>query len=232
MNDVIINSFVAGAAQTLIGHPFDTIKTYKQINPSKKINILALNLIKNNGLLYLYRGFLPPLIGGCIQNSFMFSTENYLQKICKNNYISGFFAGGITSLIVSPSELFKTKLQVDKNLSVKKIFKNTNFYRGLELTAVRDSIGFSIYFGTYNYLQSKYDYPLLNGGIIGVLSWIYSYPIDVLKTKHQISSSSLKNTIFNTSFKQLTSGMSIMLVRAFFVNAGIFYIFENLKNHK
>ena len=28
MTDVIINSFVAGAAQTLIGHPFDTIKTY------------------------------------------------------------------------------------------------------------------------------------------------------------------------------------------------------------
>ena len=73
---------------------------------------------------------------------------------------------------------------------------------------------------------------MINGGVVGVFSWIYSYPIDVLKTKHQISSSSLKNTIFNTSFKQLTSGMSIMLVKAFFVNAGIFYIFENLKNHK
>jgi len=232
MNDVIINSFVAGAAQTLIGHPFDTIKTYKQINPLKKINVLALNLIKKNSLFYLYRGFIPPLAGGCIQNSFMFSTESYLQKICKNNYISGFFAGGITSLIVSPSELFKTKLQVDKKLSVKKIFKNTKFYRGLELTAIRDSIGFSIYFGTYNYLQTIYDYPLINGGIVGVFSWIYSYPIDVLKTKHQLSNSSLKNTLINTKFKELTSGMSIMLVRAFFVNAGIFYIFENLKNYK
>ena len=25
------NSFIAGVAQTIIGHPFDTIKTYKQI---------------------------------------------------------------------------------------------------------------------------------------------------------------------------------------------------------
>jgi solute carrier family 25 carnitine/acylcarnitine transporter 20/29 len=229
MTDVIINSFVAGAAQTLIGHPFDTIKTYKQINPTMNINIIIKNLIKNNGIFYLYRGFIPPLIGGCMQNSFMFSTENYIQNICNNNhYWSGFLAGGITTLVVSPSELFKTKLQVDKKISVKQIFKNTKFYRGLELTILRDAIGFSIYFGTYNYLQSKYNNPLVNGGITGVLSWIYSYPIDVIKTKHQISSHRLKNTLNSIKFNHLTSGMSIMLTRAFFVNAGIFYIFETL----
>ena len=230
MTDVIINSFVAGAAQTLIGHPFDTIKTYKQINPKMNVNIITKNLVKNNSLFYLYRGFFPPLLGGCMQNSFMFSTENYFQSICNNNhYLSGFLAGGITTLVVSPSELFKTKLQVDKKLSVKQIFKNTKFYRGLELTILRDSIGFSIYFGTYNYLQSKYNNPLINGGLTGVLSWIYSYPIDVIKTKHQISSHILKNTLTAIKFNHLTSGMSIMLTRAFFVNAGIFYIFEALK---
>ena len=123
MTDVIINSFVAGAAQILIGHPFDTIKTYKQINPKMNISFVTRNLVKNNSLFYLYRGFLPPLIGGCIQNSFLFSTENYFQNICNNNhYLSGFLAGSITTLIISPSELLKTKLQVDKKLSAKYIF--------------------------------------------------------------------------------------------------------------
>lgn len=230
MTEVITNSFIAGIAQTLIGHPFDTIKTYKQINPTMNINSVTNNLVKNNGLFYLYRGFIPPLIGGCLQNSFIFSTENYLQSMCNNNhYLSGLLTGSITSLIISPSELFKTKLQLDKKLFVKQIFKNTKFYRGLELTILRDSIGFSIYFGIYNYLQSKYNNPLINGGITGVLSWIYSYPIDVIKTKHQISSDRLKNTLNSIKFNHLTSGMSIMLTRAFFVNAGIFYIFEALK---
>ena len=113
-------------------------------------------------------------------------------------------------------------------MTVKQIFKNTKFYRGLELTILRDSIGFSIYFGTYNYLQSQFNNPLINGGITGVLSWIYSYPIDVIKTKHQISRHILKNTLNSIKLNQLTSGMSIMLTRAFFVNAGIFYIFESL----
>ena len=35
MNNVFIDSFLAGITQTLIGHPFDTIKTIKQMNPNK-----------------------------------------------------------------------------------------------------------------------------------------------------------------------------------------------------
>ena len=80
-------------------------------------------------------------------------------------------------------------------------------------------------------MQSKYNNPLINGGITGVLSWIYSYPIDVIKTKHQITRHRLKKTLNMIKFNHLTSGMSIMLTRAFFVNAGIFYIFEALKGN-
>ena len=233
MNEVIINSFIAGTAQSFIGHPFDTIKTYKQISPSKNINFLARNLIKRNGIFYLYRGFFPSLLGGCMQNSLIFSTENYFKNLCNNNsYVSGFLSGTLTSLIISPSELVKTRMQINKRQTVYEILKNTRITRGLWLTFLRDSFGFSVYFGTYNYFQNKYDNPLINGGISGVLSWIYTYPLDVLKTKHQISNNTLKSVIKNSTFKQLTSGMSIMLVRSFFVNAGIFYIFENLKNHK
>ena len=35
MYDIINSSFIAGTAQTLIGHPFDTIKTYKQIEGNR-----------------------------------------------------------------------------------------------------------------------------------------------------------------------------------------------------
>ncbi len=230
MNDIFINSFIAGGAQTLLGHPFDTIKTYKQVNYNIKTFNIIKNIIGDKGLSYLYRGFLPPLIGGCIQNSILFSTENNFQKITNNNYyLSGFLAGSLTSLVVSPAELIKANMQINEKISINEIIKEKNLLRGLGLTMIRDSIGFGIYFGTFNYLQNKNNNPLINGGITGVLSWIYSYPIDVIKTKYQISNDSLNYIIKNNNMKMLISGMPIMLIRAFFVNAGIFYIYENLK---
>jgi hypothetical protein len=231
MTEVFYNSFIAGISQTVFGHPFDTIKTLKQIDNNRNSLSIIKNLVKKNGLFYLYRGFFPPLVGGCLQNGFIFSTEHYISKyITKNAVCSGFIVGGLTTIIVSPVELLKCKLQVNKKESIKNIIlqNNYNIFKGCQITFLRDSIGYSIYFGTYKYLQKKYDNPLLNGGIAGTLSWIYSYPIDVVKTKYQISDNSLIKIIKKETIKSLVSGMNIMLLRAFIVNAGIFYVFESL----
>lgn len=232
MDGVFFNSFIAGVAQTIIGHPFDTVKTYKQVYFKKPTIDITKELISKNGISYLYRGFLPPLLGGCIQNGLMFSSESSLRELCNgNNFYSGFLTGCFTSFVISPSELIKTKLQIDKSLSVLSVIKKSNLSRGIGLTMLRDSFGFSIYFGTYYNLQNKNNNPLLNGGITGVLSWIYSYPIDVIKTKYQISSNStLKEIIKQNNIKTLTSGLNIMLIRSFIVNASIFYIFDTLTN--
>ena len=230
MYDIINSSFIAGIAQTIIGHPFDTIKTYKQIEYKKSTINITRNIIKKNGILYLYRGSLAPLISGCKQNCLIFSSEHYINSLVNNNKVlSGFISGSITSLIISPAELIKSKLQINKNESIKNIIKDNNIFRGLTLTILRDSIGFSIYFTSYDYLQYFNDNPFLNGGISGVLSWIYSYPIDVVKTKYQIYKKPLNIILQNQTKKKLLAGINIMLTRAFFVNAGIFYIFELIK---
>lgn len=238
MSDVVINGFLAGISQTVLGHPFDTIKTRKQMYPYIKINNIAKNIIKKEGIRSFYKGYLPPLLGGCIQNSFIFSTEHYFNNYFQKKYITGFFAGGITSFILSPFELIKCRMQInqDKKLSLKETIyllkkNNVKLSRGTGLTFLRDSIGFSLYFSIYNSMQEYNNNPLINGGFAGVVSWIYSYPIDVLKTKYQLSNQeSLNYIIKSTKFKHLTSGMWLMLVRSFIVNAGIFYIFENLSN--
>ena len=232
MNEVFLNSSIAGISQTVIGHPFDTLKTLKQLYNNKSV-FSILQYIKNkNGINYLYRGYIPPLIGGCIQNSIIFSSEYYINKKMnnKNNIYPGIIAGSLTSFIISPFELVKCKLQVNNNLTLKEVLLNNkkNMYRGLYLTMLRDSIGFGIYFSSYRYLQEKYNNPLINGGISGILSWIYSYPVDVIKTKYQISNVSIKRILKQQNIKTLTAGLNIMILRAFFVNAGIFYIFEKL----
>ena len=61
-----------------------------------------------------------------------------------------------------------------------------------------------------------------------MLSWTYSYPFDTLKTKYQTTNMKLKEIIKQTKFKDSLKGINIMLMRAFVVNAGIFYIFEKL----
>ena len=236
MNDVFLNSYIAGISQTIIGHPFDTLKTLKQVYNNKSVfNILQ--YIKNkNGINYLYRGYIPPLIGGCLQNSIIFSSEYYINNKInnennnKNNIYPGVLAGSFTSIIISPFELIKCKLQVNNKLSLKEVVLDNkkNLFRGLGLTMLRDSIGYGIYFSSYRYLQEKYNNPLINGGISGILSWIYSYPVDVIKTKYQISNESIKSIIKQQNIKTLTAGLNIMIFRAFFVNAGIFYIFEKL----
>ena len=106
---------------------------------------------------------------------------------------------------------------------------NNNLFRGVFLTILRDSIGFSIYFSSYQFLQNSYDNPFLNGGVSGVLSWVYSYPIDVIKTKYTIYDKPLLSIIKNQNKQKLLSGINIMLIRAFFVNGGIFCIFEKMK---
>ena len=241
MKNISYASFIAGSAQTLFGHPFDTLKTFKQVNPNLSLNQVYKNHIKKNGgLKYLYRGSISPFIGGCLQNCFIFSTEHitnkWIEKIngnqnpILNSFYSGFLAGGFTSLIISPTELIKCQQQVNPLIKTKEIIKTTPIFRGFNLTFLRDSIGFGIYFSSYQYLQNENNNPLLNGGIAGVLSWSYSYPTDVIKTQYQINPKiTIKEILKKTKLNNYKAGLGIMLARAFVVNAAIFYTFELLK---
>ena len=227
MNEVVINSFLAGALQTFIGHPFDTVKTLKQTNINLSYNQIRNNIL-SKGYGKFYSGYIPMLLGGCVQNSSMFSIEYYIKRNIKgdNDFLSGFLAGSIGSLFLSPCELIKCRLQTN---SINK-FKLSNIFRGLHLTFLRDSIGLGIYFSSYRFLKEKNDNALINGGLAGAMSWVYSYPIDTVKTVYQLNNNlKVKDIIIKYKYN-LLKGFDIILVRSFLVNAGIFYVYEYLGN--
>ena len=216
--DDVYNGFVAGSAQTIIGHPFDTIKTRIQMGMGYK-------------LIGLYRGFFPPLVGGCVQNSFLFGTEKHFERKMPNGFCAGFISGGLSTLLISPAEYIKCNMQKNRNLRVMDVVRGGNMMRGFWLTFMRDSVGFGIYFSLYEYLQRRRDNPLVNGGIAGVGSWLYSYPIDTVKTIQQVEGRDVLGILRGMDMRGLCGGMRWMLGRAFMVNAGIFYIFEKMKKN-
>lgn len=209
--------FIVGSTQTVIGHPFDTIKTKLQTN--QKINPLK-----------LYRGVTFPLFSSSIINSIMFGSYDYFNEN-NNNFTSGFLSGLLISPIVTPVDKLKIEFQINSNIRMKNI-KYSNIYKGLHITCLRESFSTGIYFSTYDFLKkSEYIKGNINilfaGGVSGIFSWLFTYPFDVIKTR--IQSGECRN--FYDSYKcgNLFKGLQICLFRSFIVNSIGFFIYEKIK---
>lgn len=132
---------IAGASGVVIGHPFDTLKVFYQINPSKT----TFNL----NIRTLYRGILPPLLtSGSIQSINFTLYEYFKSKIVCLNYGSGvtmFIAasssGAMMSIITAPLGMIKIRQQTSRFSQrmpsipavVRTIYSTsgiTGFYRG------------------------------------------------------------------------------------------------------
>ena len=205
---------MVGLVQTGIGHPLDTLKT----NYQNKIN---LNLRKNK-LKILYRGVRYPMLASVITNGCLFSSNEYFFDKLNNNYYSGFMTGLICSPLINGFETMKVQHRInEKSLLSKNKLKILKL--GISATLIRESIGGSLYFGTYNYLRKDYN-SFASGSIAGVVSWLFTYPLDVIKTR--IQSGDSKNWKNAISKGGLSNGLTICLIRSFIVNGTSFYLYD------
>lgn len=134
--------------------------------------------------------------------------------------IGGLCTGALQSLMLSPVELVKIRIQLqDKShaelhqpdchrgpVSVAKSIIRTEglrgIYRGFSITVLRDAPSHGFYFWTYEYIreqlhpgcrkkgQESLQTMLVAGGLAGVASWVCCYPLDVIKTRLQAQTSS------------------------------------------
>lgn len=217
---------IAGIVQVLLGQPFDIIKVRMQTSSIATSPFqIAKDLLKNEGALAFYNGTLSPLIGISICVAVQFgsneSAKNYLMKQNLNKYnsstlyikdyvLAGIFAGFMNSLVISPVELFRIKMQVQNSTTAnaytgtvdcaKKIFQQYGIkgvYQGYSATLFREAPAYAVYFGVYESLMAKSEkkynkrnnIPLLNvmsyGAISGVLLWLATFPNDVIKSRMQ-----------------------------------------------
>ena len=137
---------IAGANGTIVGHPFDTLKTRFQVGKLLTGSKMDLNLVQQ-----LYRGIMPPLLtSGAIQSVNFFLYENFRKRLqSKANgkpivegdiaaiFVAGTMSGSVISLVSNPISMVKIRQQIVAADSIRKCVHDiytttglTGFYRG------------------------------------------------------------------------------------------------------
>ena len=201
---------IAGICQTIIGHPFDTAKVLIQ----NKMNW------KNLSPKEYFRGWKYPLFSGIAYNILIFPIYHQVNQKTNSPFFAGGFAGIIASPLMYTFDVGKILRQTNQPINNIKQFIQT---KGIYSTIARESLSTSIYFGSYKTFRDYQLSPIVSGGLAGLSSWTFTYPIDVIRSR-QIS----QNISFMKGYhqKHLWKGFGMCALRAIIVNACVFHSFE------
>ncbi|KAL2462684.1 Mitochondrial arginine transporter BAC2 [Forsythia ovata] len=183
--------FVAGAfggtAGVVAGYPLVTLRIRQQQHAS---NCSAISILRgvfaSEGSFALYRGMAAPLASVAFQNAIAFKTYAILSQAFDTNFqtnnhpsytgaaLGGIGTGVIQSILISPVELVKIRLQLQSNNTHEKNKQSGNYkgsadiagsiirtegwrgiYRGFTITVLRDAPSYGIYFWTYEFMREN-----------------------------------------------------------------------------
>lgn len=214
---------IGGIAQVLVGQPFDTTKVRLQSDASGKYSgplDVVKKLVKEEGPRAFYKGTLTPLVGVGACVSIQFAVNEYMKRSVfdinkgltgPQYYTSGVVAGVANSILASPIEHVRSRLQTQIAGSlgplqmIKKIYSTAGFAHGIMKgflpTAIREGHGMGMYFLTFEYLVKRditrnsierKEVPglrlCLYGAMSGYAMWLSVYPIDFIKSRIQTDS--------------------------------------------
>lgn len=268
INELIAGS-VAGAAQVIVGQPLDTIKTRAQIAPKgmfKGPMDVLFRTVRNEGVLGLYKGMASPLMGIAAVNSLLFTAYNVSKRVISpfpdlsiaQIAAAGSMAGAANSVLASPVELFKIRMQgqygdaSDRKLS--RVFRDTwkahgfrhGVMRGFWATVAREIPAYGAFYAGFEFAKRRFQqeygkevpvWALLSSGSFGGISyWLACYPLDVVKSRVQLSDKPLRGLWYITDeiaavvreggARALFKGLSPSLLRSIPAAAATFASFE------
>lgn len=181
---------LGGCAGVLVGHPFDTVKVRLQTqDPNRMIYRGTFHcittIVRKESAAGLFKGISSPMAGLAAVNAVVFGTHGNILRASpypnslSTHFLAGSTAGFVQSLITSPMELAKTRMQLQGQVIPKPeipywkkplhIYRNPldclikvfhlegtrGIFRGLGCTVMRDSPAFGVYFSGYEYLTQK-----------------------------------------------------------------------------
>lgn len=210
MNDYLCGA-ISGFSQTIVGHPFDTLKILKQTNKPININIKS-----------LFAGIKYPLFSSSLICSFQFGIYEYYLKKDNNSFYSGFLSGLIISPLCFLWDIGKIKNQTNQTFFIKNILQE----KGLFMTSARDSIALSIYFGTFEKVKENNISSFTGGAIAGVTNWTITYPLDVIRSRQIANKIDIIDAI---KIKNYWRGYTSCMIRAMLVNSVGLSIYDYVK---
>lgn len=253
-----------------------------QINGIKYKNGLqcTASILRNEGVKGLYRGATSSFVGMAVESSIFFGlyshTKLWLQGGIQSDKpqlyaiaSAGALSGATISFVLCPTELVKCRMQVQgsESLNTKHItYKSpldcalrtvkaeglSGIFRGGVATLLRESIGNSFFFTTYEYVRyhmrsrlkdglvgpsylTDIGVGILSGGLSGITFWCATLPLDVAKTMIQTSQNKnstrnpfemLKLIYRGTGLRGCYAGLGPTVARAFPANAAAIVTWE------
>ena len=151
-----------------------------------------------------------PIAGAMVINATLFGVESNVRKKLNfenplmNSAVAGAAGGFATAFILNPTEAVKIQMQKE-NCTYRSTLACTrdliarhglrSLSHGFSLTAFRETPACAVYIASYEMMTGENSgnkasllQLLIAGGIAGCLSWIFTYPIDTVKTKYQADS--------------------------------------------
>lgn len=226
----------AGVSEISLMYPLDVVKTRMQAQTTTtKMSILEVvsKITKKGHVINLYKGIVSPVLLETPKRAIKFASYEFFQnryrKYSKNgditqftSIVSGGSAGISESIIVTPFELIKIKLQNPSGIKNPHFntFLNTlsyilktnglkGLFVGLESTVCRHFVWNASYFGIIfqisslleqsSFATNKAARNAIAGSLGGCLSCFLSLPFDVVKTRiqTQVSNSELKKYLWS-----------------------------------
>lgn len=184
------------------------------------------------------------------------------QARLTNIFLAGCASGVVSALITSPIELIKIRQQLNYSSSqtqpstlqvVRDIWQKRGIrglYRGLGTTSIRD-LGYGPYFLSYEVFNRTFASfhhdradqlsnveMAISGGLAGVVGWLSTFAIDVIKTRVQATDSrsgnafmfAARQTYAEGGLSAFFAGVGPTVLRAIPANAVLFLAFEYTKS--
>uniref|UniRef100_A0A7S1EQH2 Mitochondrial carrier protein n=1 Tax=Timspurckia oligopyrenoides TaxID=708627 RepID=A0A7S1EQH2_9RHOD len=212
----------------------------------------------------LFRGIGAPLLATPLLTATQFSTYQFCSRILQSAthppeartvaIISGATAGFMQCFISTPTEL--AKIRVQSSSLYRGVFDCLRktcaqegwqaLFRGFGVNAARRVPAFGVYFFSYEEMKKipqVHTYGLAGtaviGGLAGVIGWLSTYPLDVIKSRIQNDAAGkftstlhcIRYSVQTDGIAFLYRGLTATLIRAFGMHAVIFMTYESARKH-
>jgi len=210
----LITGTLYGATCIAVGHPFDTIKTKMQAQASYieggGLFKTLVKIVRKEGFVGLWRGWLPPLFGSSIYRSTQFAVYEALYTKWHSDEMrsiipfsggievrvvaAGFSAATCRAIIESPIEYAKVKRQTGQTWYLK------NVYTGFKMQWVRTGGLMTIYFMMIDSIRRHTDLmhsklgQFFASGFSSVVGFWIVWPFETIKNQLQAETKNVGNT--------------------------------------